>query len=151
MSVIGENIDAYCLKCKLKLTHVIMFKTGETISKVKCNTCGAEHKYRPEKTAAKKTTVGRVSKPLTFKETMAKRIAATKIKDNTIPMQWDIRNSKLDSTTPVKVYSINGKYRPQDVVNHSLFGLGFVERIVSDKSMDVLFSDSVKLMAMNIT
>ncbi len=151
MSVIGENIDAYCLKCKLVLAHVIMFKVGEAVSKVKCNTCGAEHKYRPEKPAAKKTTVGRVSKPLTFKETMAKRIAATKIKDNGAPMQWDIRNRNLDRTKPIKVYSISSQYRTQDVVNHSLFGLGFVERIVSDKSMDVLFSDAVKLMAMNIT
>jgi hypothetical protein len=151
VSVTGENIDAYCLKCKLVLAHVIMFNVGETVSKVKCNTCGAEHKYRPEKPAAKKTTVIKVSKPLTLKETMAKRAAAAKIQDNNAPMKWDIRNRSMDSTTLIKDYSINGQYRTKDVVNHSVFGLGFVERIVSDKSMDVLFSDAVKLMAMNIT
>jgi len=50
----------------------------------------------------------------------------------------------------IKDYSIHNQYTTEDVINHSVFGLGFVERIVSDKSMDVLFHDSVKLMAMNI-
>jgi hypothetical protein len=145
-ALIGENIDAYCLKCKLVLAHVIMFKVGEIVSKVKCNTCGAEHKYR-EKPAAKKTAV---SKPLTHKETMAKRASAAKTQTDSAPIQWDLRNKTMDRSKPVKDYSIHSQYRAKDVVNHSMFGLGFVERLVSDKTMYVLFSDSVKLMAMNI-
>jgi hypothetical protein len=147
VSVIGENIDAYCLKCKLVLAHVIMSKIGETINKAKCKTCGAEHKYRPEKPAAKKIAV---IKPLTVKEKIAKRAADAKIQNNNGPMQWDLKNRSLDRSTPIKDYSIHSSYRSKDVVNHSVFGLGFVERIVSDKTMDVLFCDTVKLMAMNI-
>lgn len=148
MSVIGENIDAYCLKCKLVLAHVIMLKVGAAVSKVKCNTCGAQHKFRAEKPAAKKSAV---SRPPTLKETIAKRAAAAKVQANNAPMQWDIRNRSMDSATSVKDYSIHNQYRAKDVVNHHSFGLGFVERVVSDKSMDVLFSDAVKLMAMNIS
>ncbi len=148
MSAIGENIDAYCLKCKLVLAHVIMFKAGSAVSKVKCNTCGAEHKYRPEKPATKKTAV---SRPPTLKESIAKRAAAARVEANNAPMQWDLRNRSMDRASAVKDYSIHSQYRAKDVVNHHVFGLGFVERIVSDKSMDVLFSDSVKLMAMNIS
>jgi hypothetical protein len=147
VSVIGENIDAYCLKCKLVLAHVIMVKVGSTVNKVKCNTCGAEHKYRPEKPATRKIAIDR---PLTIKETMARRAAAAKVQTNTAPQQWDIKNRSIDRLTSIKDYSIHSQYRARDVVNHHVFGLGFVERIVSDKSMDVLFSDAVKLMAMNI-
>ena len=147
MSGIGENIDAYCLKCKMVLAHVIMSKVGETVNKAKCKTCKAEHKYRPEKPAAKKVAV---VKPLTVKERIAKRAADAKIQHNNSPMQWDLKNRSLDRSTPIKDYSIHNSYRTKDVVNHSVFGLGFVERIVSDKTMDVLFSDTVKLMAMNI-
>lgn len=150
MSLIGENIDGYCLKCKLVLAHVIMAKVGEKVNKVKCNTCGAVHKYRPEKPAAKKTAVVKPVKPLTLKETIAKRASAAKAQANNAPMQWDLRNRSMDRSAPIKDYSIHGQYRTKDVVTHSVFGVGFVERIVSDKSMDVLFSDSVKLMAMNI-
>ena len=148
MSVIGENIDAYCLKCKLVLDHVIMLKVGSAVSKVKCNTCGAQHKYRAEKPAAKKSAVIKIP---TLKETIAKRVAAAKVEANNAPMQWDIRNLSMYRSTSVKDYSIHSQYRAKDVVNHHVFGLGFVERIVSDKSMDVLFSDAVKLMAMNIS
>jgi hypothetical protein len=147
VSLIGENIEAYCLKCKLVLAHVIMVKVGETVSKVKCNTCGAEHKYRPEKAAAKITAV---PKPLTLKETIAKKVAASKIKVNDAPMQWDLKKRNVNSSTPIKDYSIHNQYCAKEVINHSVFGLGFVVRIVTDKTMDVLFSDSVKLMAMNI-
>ena len=148
MSVIGENIDAYCLKCKLMLAHVIMFKVEGDISKVKCNTCGAQHKYRAKMPAPKKSAV---SRPPTLKETIAKRAAAAKVDANNAPMQWDLRNRSMDHAAAVKDYSIHNQYRARDVVNHHVFGLGFVERIVSDKSMDVLFSDAVKLMAMNIS
>jgi len=148
VSVVGGNIDSYCLKCKLMLAHVIMSKVGSAVNKVKCNTCGAEHKYRAKMPAAKKSTV---SKPPTLKETIAKRAAAAKVEANNAPMQWDIRNRSMDGATSVKDYSIHNQYRYKDVVNHHVFGLGFVERIVSDKSMDVLFSDAVKLMAMNIS
>ena len=148
MSVIGENIDAYCLKCKLVLAHVIMFKVGNNVSKVKCKTCGGEHKYRPEKPVPKKAAVDR---PPTLKESIAKRAAAAKVQANNAPMQWDLRNRSMDRAAAVKDYSIHNQYRAKDVVNHHVFGLGFVERIVSDKSMDVLFSDAVKLMAMNIS
>jgi hypothetical protein len=148
VSVIGENIDAYCLKCKLALAHVIMSKVGNKVSKVKCNTCGAEHKYRAEKPVPKKSAVDR---PPTLKEGIARRAAAAKVQANNAPMQWDLRNRSMDRSASVKDYSIHSQYRPRDVVNHPKFGLGFVERIVSDKSMDVLFNDAVKLMAMNIS
>jgi hypothetical protein len=151
VSITGENVDAYCLKCKLVLAHVIMFKVDGIVSKVKCNTCGAEHKYRPEKPAAKKTAVPKVAKPVTLKETIAKRAAAAKLDSDNAPMQWELRNRNMDRSASVKEYSIHNQYRTKDVVNHSVFGLGFVERLMSDKSMNVLFSDSVKLMAMNIT
>jgi hypothetical protein len=148
VSVIGENIDAYCLKCKLVLDHVIMLKVDGAVSKVKCNTCGAAHKYRAKMPATKKSAV---SRPPTLKETIAKRAAAAKVDANNAPMQWDLRNRSMDHAASVKDYSIHNQYRARDVVNHQVFGLGFVERIVSDKSMDVLFSDTVKLMAMNIS
>ncbi|MEN6374766.1 MAG: hypothetical protein ABFD75_08310 [Smithella sp.] len=148
MPQIGENIDAYCSKCKLMLAHVIMSKVDGAVSKVKCKTCGAEHKYRPLKPVDKKTVV---HKPAARKEKTEKKTNAAKVKVNDAPLQWDTKNRNMDGSVTIKDYSIHDQYSTKDVVNHSVFGLGFVERIVSDKSMDVLFCDSVKLMAMNIT
>lgn len=148
MPKIGEYIDAYCSKCKLVLSHVILFKVDGAVSKVKCNTCKAEHKYHALKPAVKKAA-GR--KTVAHKEKTEKKTSAAKAKINDAPLQWDTKNRNMDGAVTIKDYSIHDQYSAKDVINHSVFGLGFVERIVSDKSMDVLFHDSVKLMAMNIT
>ncbi|MEN6621753.1 MAG: hypothetical protein ABFD50_09420 [Smithella sp.] len=150
MPLIGENIDAYCLKCKLLLAHIVVAKVGGIVNKVKCKTCGAEHKYRLEKPAAKKPTAGKSNAPKATKETTSKKALTDKIKNNDAPRQWEIKKCALDQSVVIKDYSIHKKYCIKDVINHSVFGLGFVERIVTDKSMDVLFCDSVKLMAMDI-
>jgi uncharacterized Zn finger protein (UPF0148 family) len=144
---IGEYIDAYCSKCKLVLSHVILFKIDGAVSKVKCNTCKAEHKYYPLQPAAKKAA-GR--KTVARKEKTEKKTSTPKVKINDAPLKWDTKNRNMDASVTIKDYSIHDQYSTEDVINHSVFGLGFVERIVSDKSMDVLFHDSVKLMAMNI-
>ena len=59
MLSVGENIDAYCLKCKLVLAHLILFKVDGVVNRVKCKTCGAEHKYRGTVPGAKKTAAVR--------------------------------------------------------------------------------------------
>ncbi|MEQ8164098.1 MAG: hypothetical protein ABRQ34_11330, partial [Smithellaceae bacterium] len=84
------------------------------------------------------------------KEKTEKKTSTTKVKINDAPLKWDTKNRNMDASVTIKDYSIHDQYSTEDVINHSVFGLGFVERIVSDKSMDVLFHDSVKLMAMNI-
>jgi hypothetical protein len=142
---VGDKIDAYCLKCKLELAHVVLFKVDGVVNRVKCKTCGAEHKYRmlpaAKKTAAARATgVGRAKKPATAKVTV-----------NDAPLQWDLKSRNMPKGTSIRNYSVQEIYKVKDVINHPKFGVGFVEKVASDKSIYVLFNDSVKLMAMNIT
>jgi len=147
---VGDNIDAYCLKCKLLLAHVILFKVDGAVSRVKCKTCGAEHKYRPAPGIVKKaekserTTVRKAASP---KKTDA---AKPKLSDSQAALQWDLKIRNRQPDAPVRNYSMQETYKINDVINHPKFGVGFVEKILSDKSMSVLFADSVKLLAMNI-
>jgi hypothetical protein len=139
MTSVGENIDAYCLKCKLVLSHVILFKVDDVVNRVKCKTCGAEHKYRGTIPAVKKTAAVRAKKPVVAKVTV-----------NDAPLQWDLKIRKMAPSTPVKKYLVKEIYKVNDVINHPVFGVGFVEKIASDKKISVMFNDSVKFMAMNI-
>ncbi len=145
MSKVGENIDAHCLKCKLVLAHVVMYEVRGVVSKVKCKTCGAEHKYRGTKPPAKKSE----STSSALKEKRAKTPARSAY--NPAPVQWETRHRNMDEDTPVKPYRMQDPYKVNDVIQHPSFGLGYVERIVSEKRMDVLFNDAVKSMAMNIS
>jgi hypothetical protein len=143
---VGENIDAYCLKCKLVLAHVVMFKVDGVVSRVKCKTCGAEHKYRGTLPAAKKPAAVR-----TPSMTGAKKPAAAKVAINNAPLQWDLKNRNMPPETPMRNYSIRETFKVNDVISHPTFGVGFVEKIVTDKSIYVLFKDSIRLMSMNVT
>jgi hypothetical protein len=93
-----------------------------------------------KKTAAIRTPGAvRTKKPVTAKVTV-----------NDAPVQWGLKISNMAPATPLKSYSIKATYKVNDVINHPVFGVGFVEKTVSDKSIFMLFNDSVKLMAMNI-
>ena len=47
--------------------------------------------------------------------------------------------------------AIKEVFKVNNVINHPVFGVGFVEKVVTDKSIYVLFNDSVRLMGMNVS
>ena len=50
---VARDLVTRCTRCKLELSHVVIFHNQEGIvEKVKCKTCGSEHKYRPDKKKA---------------------------------------------------------------------------------------------------
>lgn len=50
---VGQDIDAWCTKCRLDSTHVIvaMGPDGVKPKRVECTSCNGQHNYRPPKTA----------------------------------------------------------------------------------------------------
>lgn len=146
MTSVGENIDAYCLKCKLLLAHLILFKVDGVVSRVKCKTCGAEHKYRGTLPGAKKPAAVRAPGAV-----RAKKPVAAKVTVNDAPLQWDLKSRNMPPETAIRNYSIKETFKVNTVINHPVFGVGFVEKVVTDKSIFVLFNDSVKLMGMNVS
>ncbi|MRR15371.1 MAG: hypothetical protein EG826_02815 [Deltaproteobacteria bacterium] len=145
MLSVGDNIDAYCLKCKMVLAHVILFKVDGVVNRVKCKTCGAEHKYRGAKTPVKKSeTAVRAPRPASKAKTARKETAGD------APLMWDLKSRSLPSGTPIRDYAIGEQFQAGNVINHPVFGVGFVEKVLSDKSISVLFHDAVRLMGMNV-
>jgi len=145
VSLVGENIDAHCTKCKLLLSHVVMYEVDGTVSRVKCKTCGSEHKYRGEKTRGKSNSVA----PRSGQEKRGRTASASRKEVNESPIRWELKCSEMNAELPAKDYRIQDIYTLKDVIRHPVFGLGFVERVISETRMDVLFKDAVKLMAMN--
>jgi pyruvate/2-oxoglutarate dehydrogenase complex dihydrolipoamide acyltransferase (E2) component len=48
---VGQDVDAWCTKCRLDVTHVIvaLASDGETPKRVECTSCGGQHNYRAPK------------------------------------------------------------------------------------------------------
>jgi len=55
---VAQNVVTMCTKCEMELNHVVVAHNATGIvERVKCHTCGSEHKYRPDKKrAAKKSS-----------------------------------------------------------------------------------------------
>lgn len=139
-SLIGKDIEAYCTKCKLVLDHIILVERDNAASRVKCKTCGSEHNYRSAAPSPKKPSAS----PHPAREKKGKPGLS-----NTAAAQWESKKNDLNPNSPVKIYRTQDTFRFRDVIQHHVFGLGFVERIISGTRMEVLFSDSIKQMVMN--
>jgi hypothetical protein len=126
---VGENISAYCAKCRSSSDHIItvMAADGEDVEKVKCRSCGSAHKYR---TSADAKSSRVVKKKATAVETAE--------------ILWESCLSQARGKE--RSYDMLGKYRVGDVVLHTTFGKGVVRKTYYNKC-DVLFKDKERLMA----
>lgn len=49
----GDDLDAYCTRCKIDLTHTVLTLASENVpERMRCNTCGSEHRYLPERSSS---------------------------------------------------------------------------------------------------
>lgn len=132
---VGQDVIAFCTKCKLELNHVVIFQNEEgVVEKVKCHTCGSEHKYRLEKSESaekpvKKAVRGRGKKKVDPSRDFDSLTEKFKDKDS-------------------KQYTMAGSFVVDDVIEHKTFGLGVVIS-ASYLKMEVVFSDKPRLMACN--
>ena len=136
----GDQTESMCTKCKSLLNHTIVAMVDGRIVRVKCNTCGSEHNYRPQKEAVK-APVRRV----TAVKTAAS--ARTKVKrdpEASDREEWEAlsRTRDMDKSVP---YDMNGAFRLNDLVNHPVFGVGLVCSR-NESKMEVLFQAGRKLL-----
>jgi len=148
MSSVGELIDAYCLRCKLTLSHVVLYESGGTINKVKCRTCGAEHKYRGPKPEIK-SGADRLKQAKAGKRTSASPSSQSGRGKPTL-REWTQKFELIRDEGDIRTYSIHESFQAGDVIRHPTFGLGFVQRVISETRIDVLFEDDLRRMAMNM-
>lgn len=125
----GRSIDSYCGKCRQSSDHTIMKMEEETITKVRCKTCGGTHKFRSPEEEAK------IRKP---------RIRRDTGENATAEMVWQAGLEKAKGKE--REYSMTEQYRIGDIVNHRTFGKGVVLRLYINKC-GMLFKDGEKLMA----
>ncbi len=130
---VGEDIASYCTKCRLELAHVITVMVGGDIIKVKCNTCGSEHRYRGAETVRK----------------IRERTAGTAKGSRPSPavkQQAEWETCVSEAKGPEIPYDIARVYCAGDVILHSLFGKGVVRKTLFRKC-EVIFRDKERLLA----
>lgn len=123
----GDPIEARCTKCRKNTGHIIVTMADEGPVKVQCNSCSRQHKFRPP-TAAKNPAV---------RQAVLHRDAERK--------EWELLRPNMNSAAATD-YSMTASYKIKALINHPVFGLGLVQRVVGSQKIEVLFEDGKKTM-----
>lgn len=63
---------------------------------------------------------------------------------------WRVRLMEA-SREGVPEYNMSDSYKEGDLIWHPVFGLGVVSNVITSRKMEVVYENSKKLMAMNVT
>ncbi len=111
---------------------VVAHNLNGIVARVKCRTCGSEHKYHPEK----KKSSPRVAR------TVSRTLSARKVP---VAPSLEEFTKKLKGKEPIP-YGISGSFNAGDVIGHPKFGMGLVTKL-SRQRIEVLFLDGPKTLA----
>ena len=126
----GDSVDSWCGKCKMILAHTIEALVEDTPARVNCNTCGAQHNYKPHKPGEGKKT------------TRKKAASGTPTRRSRATQYEKLLDGK--DTSKAKPYSPKGSYETGDVLKHASFGVGVTTIVKSGNKIEVVFQDSIK-------
>lgn len=154
----GGEIDSYCTKCKLDLTHRIIAMVGDEVKKVECKTCGSHHLYRRPKTEKAAPAVTFKSKVTSSgkrevteekeppRRTVSAKAAAAAQRERDQTSHWEhaIAGQPVSAFKP---YRITLSFGIGELVRHPKFGDGVVARVIDRGKVEILFQDGLKTMA----
>ena len=138
----GQEILAFCGKCKLDLMHnIIAHKEGNSgaVAKCQCRTCQAIHGYR-----APKGSAGTVK----ARSAAAKRAPRQKVEQVPCNVEWK-RQLEEKAGKPEVPYNIKANFVVGDILAHPKFGVGVVQTLKDSTKVEVLFQDDVKILVHN--
>ena len=136
MLKLGGNVDCWCGKCKMMLAHTIEAMVGEKPTRVHCNTCRAQHSYKPHPPGespakgSKRETAG-----------AGPRLQSSRGGGNRY--QALLKGKDMASA---KNYSTKDSYALGDLVQHPSFGFGVATAIKDVTKIEVLFESGTKVL-----
>lgn len=141
----GDDVEAWCTRCKMNLNHRVVALVGNNIQRVLCLTCGSNHKYYPPKNQM----------PAEREPSESRRSQADKSRKpadrsaNKAYGEWTTFMKDMPSGTEPKPYKVSECYGPSEYVEHPLFGTGRVLEIVGAEKIQVIFKEGRKILICN--
>lgn len=155
----GGEIDAYCTKCRLDLTHRIIAMVGDVVKKVECKTCGSHHLYRRPKTerdaaharlekkaADRKAAAASGGSPTSGGNSKSARAERAERAERELTQTWEHAIAG-QPTTAFKPYRVSQTFGTGELVRHPKFGDGVVQRVLDPSKVEILFKDGPRTMA----
>lgn len=128
---VGQEVEAFCPRCKADTTHVVVSRYDDEIRRARCSTCDDVHAFRrprgeDSEEGAEPTTKRKAPKAKpSWEQAMARR-----------------------RTTP-KTYHGDELFGEMDIVEHPLFGMGFVSELIGQNKIEVTFQTDKRILIHN--
>lgn len=167
---VGEDIDAWCTKCRTDTLHVVVaLKPGTSEPKrVECKECHGQHNHHapkiavPKQSTAAPTVVNRSAaaraplkpppKPAVAKPAKPAKPSKPSAASPTLASARDWQK-KMDELAMkrdlvIRPYSMRETFKAGEPISHPKFGNGIVIEIVEVNKMAILFEEGRKVLAM---
>ncbi len=133
---VAKSFYTFCKKCDADRYHRVLAHTSSTTAKIDCEVCHSRKTYSLPKTGSASPSAKRLS---------GQSPVARKTTSHTGEYEVRMQNMQSKDAMP---FSIKNKYEENQKISHVKFGIGFVQKVYSDK-IDVIFSDEVKSLIHN--
>lgn len=134
---VGTDVDAWCNRCGLMLSHTIEAKVGDTIKRVHCNTCKSQHAYRafpPGEGPKPRSTRSADDRPR-----RASGAGLARASDYEAYLEGrDVSQARR--------YSPKLSFQQGEIVNHPTFGVGVVTGLKDGGKVEILFREGPKVL-----
>ncbi len=131
MVKVGGEVDAFCTRCELTLAHTVHAVVAGKPVKVECNTCHGVHRYRDA------TGRAAAARPA------ARGAAPARARAEVVGFETLLAAKRTAEARP---YSPKHTYAVDEVIDHPLFGRGFVSAVRDGGKVEITFRSDVKLL-----
>ena len=152
----GQEIDAYCTKCRMDLGHRIVAVAQGKPVKAECLTCRGVHMYRAPKSAPKAAPAASNSSAYlarTGASPAAARSASSSSGGSSRAAKSVAKPPPVDDgplvppdSAHVFIYKTSEKYAPLTWISHKTFGIGRVERELGPNKIEVRFDGGARVL-----
>lgn len=137
----GEDVEAWCTRCRMNLNHRVIAVVGSEVKRVHCLTCGGDHQYYPPKEAASEKPSEK--RPKTPRPGPAPRSSGR------ASGEWSRIMKEMPPDTTPRPYAVSEAYQPTEYIVHAVFGPGRVLEILGSERIEVIFQEGRKVLICN--
>ena len=142
---VGDEIDSICTRCKEETIHRLVAMMEGTPYLVICTRCWGQHRYRPL-AGAKVKRKSRCTRRHANGPINTKMARASQPKD--LLQEWESHMENAAGLQP-ESYDQSASYKVGQGVEHPIYGLGFVRKVIGSIKMEVVFQRKIKILVMN--
>jgi len=145
---VGGDVDSWCTKCRMMLTHRIVAMVGPKPARVECETCHSQHNFRERAPGEVPVRQARVVGASASGPRPPRVSSVSKLEQE----RRDREQSWARAVTGKLVsdfvkYDVKASFKVGDLVKHAKFGDGVVTQIIDAHKVEILFRDEPRRLA----